>query len=74
MSNSAQRTAVPAVVGHRVVSAYIFRDELDAHGVVLGLDDGSDISIEFNYETRVAAAVLRSRADDDEGVVLSAAG
>ncbi len=70
MSKHASRTSVPAIIGRRVLSAYIFNDELDAHGVVLSLDDGSDVSIEFNYETRVLAEVVTSKSEDDDAVLL----
>ena len=70
MSKLAPRTPVPALTGRRVLSAYIFSDELDAHGVVLSLDDGSDLSIEFNYETRVMAEIVISKSEDDDAVVL----
>ena len=70
MSKLASRTPVPSLIGQRVLSAYIFSNELDAHGVVLRLDDGSEISIEFGCETHVAVEVLFSKADDDDAVVL----
>ena len=70
MSNSAKRTLVPALAGRLVVSAYIFRNELDAHGVVLTLSDGSDVSIEFDCETRLVSNVLQCTGDDGEAVLL----
>ncbi len=39
--------------GRRILSAYIFNDELDAHGVVLSLDYGSDLSIDFKVDDDV---------------------
>ena len=70
MSNPANRTIVPSLAGRLVVSAYIFADEPDSHGVVLTLDDDSDISIEFDCETRLVSKVLQCRSADDEGVLL----
>ena len=70
MSKSALRTSVLALAGRLVKSAYIFNDEHEAHGVVLSLDDGTDISIEFNYETRVAAEVLQLKSEEDVAVVV----
>ena len=69
MSKLARRTSIPALIGQRILNAYIFSDELDAHGVVLGLDDGSDLSIEFNYEARVLAEVVIAKPDEDDPVV-----
>ena len=66
MSKSAQRISVPAIVGRRVDSAYIFSDEPDAHGVVLSLDDGSDLSIEFSFTSCVSAEVIILRSEDDD--------
>lgn len=65
MSKHASRTPVPAIIGRRVLSAYIFSDEFDAHGVVLSLNDGSDLSIAFNYEARVLAEVVTWKSEDD---------
>lgn len=70
MSKPARRTPIPALMGRRILTAYIFSDELDAHGVVLGLEDGSDLSIEFNYETRVLAEAVIARPENDDPVVL----
>ena len=70
MSKLARRTSVPALIGQRILNAYIFSDELDAHGVVLSLDDGSDLSIEFNYQTRVLAEVVTAKPDNDDPVVV----
>ena len=70
MSKLALRTPVPSLIGQRVLSAYIFSDELDAHGVVLRLDDGSDLSIEFDCETHVAVEVVLSKPGDADAVVL----
>lgn len=70
MSKPALRTPVPALVGRRIVSAYIFSDESAAHGVVLNLDDGSDLSVEFNHAGRVTAEVVILKAEDDVAVVL----
>lgn len=70
MSTSAKRTLVPALAGRLVVSAYIFSDELDAHGVVLTLDDDSEISIEFDCETRLVSKVLQCKGNDGEAVLL----
>ena len=69
MSKVARQIPVPALTGRRVLSAYVFSDELDAHGVVLRLDDGSVLSVEFDYETRVMAEVVISASEDDESVV-----
>ena len=70
MSKSAPRTFIPAVAGRVVKSAYIFNDELDAHGVVLTLDDDSDVSIEFDCEARLVSKVLQCKGDDGEAVLL----
>ena len=70
MSKSALRTSIPAVAGRLIKSAYIFKDELDAHGVVLTLDDDSDISIEFDCETRLVSKVLQCKGNDGEAVLL----
>ena len=40
MNKPALRTPVSVLIGRRILSAYIFSDEPDAHGVVLCLDDG----------------------------------
>ncbi len=70
MSKLARRTSIPALIGRRILNAYIFSDELEAHGVVLSLDDGSDLSIEFNYQTRVLAEVVTAKPDNDDPVVV----
>lgn len=70
MSKLARRTPIPALIGQRILNAYIFSDELDAHGVVLSLDDGSDLSIEFNCQTRVLAEVVTAKPDNDDPVVV----
>ena len=70
MRKSSQRVPIPAVIGRRVLSAYIFNDEPEAHGVVLSLDDGSDLSVEFSHEPRVAANVIILESEDDEAIVL----
>ena len=68
MSKLAQRTVVPSVIGRLVFSAYIFSDESDTHGVVLTLADGSDISVEFSCERRLAWTVFRCKEERDEAV------
>ena len=70
MNKPALRTPIAALTDRRVLSAYIFSDEPDAHGVVLCLEDGSDLSIEFNYKTRVAAEVIISKSEGDDPVLL----
>lgn len=70
MSNAEQHTPIPALVGQLVVSAYIFNNEPEAHGVVFRLHDGSDISIEFESEPRLSSKVLQSAAGDGEALLL----
>lgn len=70
MSKSIQRTPIPALIGRSVIYAYSFSDELDGHGIVLTLDDGSDVSIEFNFEPRLALCILQCGRENDDAVVL----
>ena len=70
MSKSASRTSIPVITGRLVKSAYIFNDEVNTHGVVLTLDDDSDISIEFDCETRLVSKVLQCKSADDEAILL----
>ena len=70
MNKPALRTPVSVLIGRRILSAYIFSDEPDADSVVLCLDDASDLSIEFNYRTRVAAEVIISKSEGDDPVVV----
>ena len=72
MNKSPIRTFIPAVVGRLVVSAYMFHNEDDAHGVVLTFDDGSDVCVEFNYGMRVAAEVFQCKGEDGEPISLHA--
>ena len=70
MSSSAKRVPVPSLIGRVVNSAYIFGDDLNAHGVVLTLDDGTDVSIEFNFDAHLSSIVLQCSDEDDEAVVI----
>ena len=65
MSNSEYRSFIPALNDQIVVSACIFSDELNAHGIVLSLDDGSEISLEFDLDTRLISKVFRCNGEDD---------
>ena len=70
MSISANRTLVPVLAGRQIVSAYIFGDEPDAHGVVLTLDDDSDISIEFDCKVHLISKVLTCKGAAGDAVLL----
>ena len=69
MSNPAKRSVVPALASQLLVSAYVFGDELDGHGVVLTLHDDSDISIKFDRETRLISKVIQCKGADGEAVL-----
>ena len=70
MSKSSQRTPIASLAGKVLVSAYMFSDEVDAHGLVLKLNDGSEVSIEFNYDIRLGAEVIHYTWEDGETVAI----
>ena len=67
---SVGRADIPAFAGQLVISAYIFSNEVECHGVALTLDYRNEISIKFECETRSVTEALESKDEGADGAWL----
>ena len=70
MSNDAKRSLISTLIGRTVSAAYVYNDGLDAHGVVLAFEDGSEASIEFDSKRYTTSEGLHYRWKEGEAMMI----
>ena len=70
MNKTLTREAIPAVAGKSISSAFVLKESREAHGVLLVFADGTELTVNFNHETRVGAEILLYRWDGGEATML----
>jgi hypothetical protein len=68
MNIEARREPIAAASGKVVSEAFVYNQDPDAHGVLLVFTDGTELSIDFDYTTRIAANVRHYSWLDGEAV------
>jgi hypothetical protein len=70
MNNEASREPIAAASGKVVSEAFVYNQDPDAHGVLLIFADGTEVSIDFDYTTRIAANVRHYSWLDGDAVTI----